>query len=240
MRLGLIASLMTGIMLSLACTASASSKRMFLEPSRTIVIAGPITDRLYEPVMKALGDVSKDHDIVDIIISSPGGSVVVGSLWIDYMHQLQANGIRFRCFVRDIAASMAFQLLLHCDERYATPHSFLLWHPVRIFMQGALTSEASAILATQLKAADDVALHDLRAYLKMQDEVLLYHFRNETLHQALGLMKLAPDFFDGVTNNVENLRPEKAALDTTGLGGFFGVNQIIYIHERFIQEGNVQ
>lgn len=222
-------------LLTASCSAKAapSSERVFLVPERTIVLAGPITDRLYAPVSEAMTKIVATHDVVDIILSSPGGSVIVGSLWIDQMEQLKANGVTFRCFVRDIAASMAFQLLLHCNERYSAPHAFLLWHPVRVFVQGVLTAEASATLAAQLADADSVALHDLRAALDMPEERLMWHFRNETLHQAMTLMRSAPKFFDAVTNNVEGLRPESPALDTTGMGGFFGINQVIYIHERF-------
>jgi hypothetical protein len=135
---------------------------------------------------------------------------------------------------------MAFQILLHCNERYSAPHAFLLWHPVRVFFQGPLTGEQASSLGIQLAVADEVALHDLRANVPMKDEDLLWHFYHETLHQGMTLMHSAPGFFKDVTNKIGNLFPEKVALDTSEYGGLFGVNQIIYIHERFLgkQEGN--
>jgi hypothetical protein len=211
-----------------------------LTPERTILIAGPISSKMYGPTIETMGKLAATGKDIDIIISSPGGEVIVGSLLIDYMEHLKLGGTKFRCVVRDVAASMAFQILLHCNERYSAPHAFLLWHPVRVFFQGPLTGEQASSLGIQLAVADEVALHDLRANVPMKDEDLLWHFYHETLHQGMTLMHSAPGFFKDVTNKIGNLFPEKVALDTSEYGGLFGVNQIIYIHERFLgkQEGN--
>jgi len=206
-----------------------------LVPERTILLAGPISSRMYGPTVETMGKLAATGDTIDMIISSPGGEVIAGSFIIDYMEHLKLGGTKFRCVVRDVAASMAFQILLHCNERYATPHSFVLWHPVRIFYQGPLTGEAASSLGVQLAIADEVALHDLRAYLTMPEQDMLWHFQHETLHQALTLMHSAPEFFKAVTNKVTNLHPEKVALDTSAFASFFGVNQLIYIHERFVK-----
>lgn len=208
-----------------------------LQPERTIVIGGVISDRMYAPTVEAMEKLAATGKTIDLVLSSPGGSVVAGSLLIDRMEQLKMQGIIFRCAVRDIAASMAFQILLHCNERYAAPHSFLLWHPVRVFVQDVVTGQAAQVLAVQLASADEVALHDLRAHLPIADVDLVWHFQNETLHQAFNLLMIAPGFFKEVTNKISNLRPKAPALDTTGIGGFFGQNQIIYIHERFLKKG---
>jgi ATP-dependent protease ClpP protease subunit len=219
----------------LAAPALAKGEVTF-RPERTILLGGAISDSVLGPVLETMDNLAKTDKEIDIIISSPGGSVIVGSLIIDRMEQLKSEGISFRCIVRDVAASMAFQLLLHCNERYATPHSFLLWHPVRIFMRGVLTADMSQNLLTQLQQADEVALHDLRAYLPMKESEILRHFRNETLHQAYNLLQTAPGFFNKVTNKVQGLYPEKPALNTSKLGGLFDFNQIVYIHERFISQ----
>lgn len=213
----------------------AKGGKVTLSPEKTIVLGGVISDSIYAPFSEALDKLAPEKK-VDMIISSPGGSVIVGSLIIDRMEQLKLEGVNFRCVVRDLAASMAFQILLHCNERYATPHSFLLWHPVRIFMQAVITADLSQSLMIQLKQADDVALHDLKASLPMPEEQIEWHFKNETLHQAYNLLNTAPSFFKGVTNNVENLRPAKPLLDTSALGNLFGLRQIVYIHERFIKK----
>lgn len=223
-----------------AAPAPAADK-LVLTPERTILMSGTINSKMYQPTIEMMGKLAGTGDSIDIIISSPGGEVIAGSLLIDYMEQLKLGGTKFRCVVRDVAASMAFQILLHCNERYATPHAYLLWHPVRIFFQGPLTGEQASSLGVQLAIADEVAIHDLRAYLPMTEEDVLWHFQHETLHQAFTLMHAAPGFFKGVTNDITNLRPEKPALDTSTFGSFFGSNQIIYIHERFFNvEGAVK
>lgn len=214
----------------------ATAAKLKLNPEHTIVIGGAISNRMYTPTVEAMDKLAKGKQI-DIILASPGGDVITGSLLIDKMEQLKLQGVNIRCVVRDVAASMAFQMLLHCSERYATPHSFLLWHPVRIFMQGVLTADMAEILSYQLASADEVALHDLKANLPMNEADILWHFKNETLHQAFNLLMTAPGFFKKVTNDIEGLHPAEPALDTTALGGFFGINQVIYIHERFLDRG---
>lgn len=223
--------------IALFTTAASAKEEVTLSPERTIVLGGVITDSIVRPMVETMTSLSKTGKEIDIIISSPGGSVIAGNLLVDRMVQLKNGGVKFRCFVRDLAASMAFQFLLFCDERYATPHAFLLWHPVRIFAQGVITAQNASNLATQLQQADEVALHDLRAHLAMSEADILMHFYNETLHQALNLQSTAPGFFTKVTNHVSNLYPAKPALDTSGFGSMFDYNQIVYIHEQFITKG---
>lgn len=225
------------LVLSLFAVTVSAKEKVTLTPERTIVLAGMISDSTVAPMIEALTALSKTGKDVDIIISSPGGSVIAGNLLVDRMLQLKNEGLKVRCVVRDLAASMAFQFLLFCDERYATPHSFLLWHPVRIFAQGIITGQLASNLAIQLQQADEVALHDLRAHLAMPEADILTHFYNETLHQAFNLQSTAPGFFKDVTNSIGNLYPEKPALDTSAFGGLFGYNQIVYIHEQFITQG---
>lgn len=225
------------LILSLFTIVASAKEGVVLNPERTIVLGGVITDGIVGPMTGAMVSLAKTGKEIDIIISSPGGSVIAGNMLVDRMVQLKGDGVKFRCFVRDLAASMAFQFLLFCDERYATPHAFLLWHPVRIFAQGVITAASASNLTTQLGQADEVALHDLRAHLSMPEEDLVRHFYNETLHQAYNLQQTAPGFFTKVTNSVSNLYPEKPALDTSSLGGLFGYNQIVYIHEQFLTQG---
>lgn len=225
------------LILSMFGTLGLAEDGVKLSPDRTIVLAGMISDSTIAPMMEAVNKLAKTGKSIDIIISSPGGSVIAGNLLVDRVVQLKNDGIKFRCVVRDLAASMAFQFLLFCDERYATPHSFLLWHPVRIFAQGIITAQLADNLATQLAQADEVALHDLRAHMSMPEADLVTHFYNETLHQAFNLESTAPGFFSKVTNKIENLYPEKPVLDTSAFGGLFGYNQIVYIHEQFLTKG---
>lgn len=210
-------------------------KPITLNPEKTIVLSGPIGEGTYLPMLNALNKLEKEGSI-DMIISSPGGSVAVGSLLIDRMEQLKERGVTFRCVVRDLAASMAFQILLHCNERYATPKAFLLWHPVRIFYQGVISPSVAGVLKIQLDLTEEVTVSDLKLHLPMPEKELMWHYNNETLHYSTGVQKLSPSFFDAVTNDIINLWPEKVVLDTAPLASPFNYNQIVYIHERFLGE----
>ena len=214
-----------------------------LQPERTIVIEGPITGGIVGPVLSTLDKlVAKDKEApVDVVISSPGGSLVAGYLIVDRMEALRAEGVRFRCLVRSVAASMAFQLLLHCDERYSTPHAFLLWHPVRVFYQGPLTADMSKVLGKQMSLSDKMIKDELYKFLPVAKPAIDWHFTNETLHHATQLDKLAPGFFVDVSSKVGNaFLDEGVALNTAKIGGFFlDQTTIQYIHEQFIKKVEV-
>lgn len=213
-----------------------------LNPSRTIVINGPITGSIVGPVSNAFDKLAKDKsEPIDLVIASPGGSVVAGYLLIDKMEALKNSGVKFRCTVRQVAASMAFQMLLHCDERNTTPFAFLLWHPVRIFFQGALTADAAKIAAAQLRDTDEIIRADLYANLPMKKSSIDWHFTNETLHHAKSMVTSCPGFFNYVGIGIGNLyNDDDVLLNTAELGGFsLQAGGMVYIHERFIGSNTI-
>lgn len=219
-------------------TALAKEPKVSLDPKRTIILEGPIGGEALEVVSYALDKLAKEKDKpIDLVITSPGGSILAGYLIIDKMDHLRAQGIKFRCFVHTIAASMAFQTLLHCDEKYATPHAILLWHPVRVFWRGALTQVEAANLVKGLETSNKVVLDDLKQNLNsISEENLMYHFYQETLHQAISMKDIAPDFFDYIGSDIGNLYETKVAASTAGISFLQQTNEIMYIHETFVGE----
>jgi ATP-dependent protease ClpP protease subunit len=230
--------------LSFVVPASAREKGVSINPDRTIAVVGPITGRtsfLMIDVLSAYAAASKEP--VDIIFDSPGGDLLTGYLVVDRMESLRRQGIKLRCFVRTIAASMAFQMMLHCDERYATPHAVVLWHPVRVFWMGPLTATDANIIGTQLASANEGILDDLRTHLNMPEEQLMWHYTQETLHQAASLAKLAPDFFAYVGYNIVNLydtedeaavTKQPATEEDDSADNTIKPGTIVYLHERFM------
>ena len=209
-----------------------------LNPERTIVISGPITGRIVDPVLKTLDKLSSDKSQpIDIVLSSPGGSLFAGYIIVDRIDALRADGVTVRCVVRSLAASMAFQMLLHCDERYATPHSLLLWHPVRVFYQGALTADLSKVAYIQMQLSDNMIRDELYANIPMKKSTIDWHFTNETLHHASQLHKSAKGFFKAVSSSIGNAFLDKGvALNTENIGGMFlDDTSIQYIHEQFVR-----
>jgi ATP-dependent protease ClpP protease subunit len=227
--------------LLLAVPASAWGKKAgpTIDLTRTIAVTGPITGRSsFAMIAHLSGLAAASKEPIDIIFDSPGGDLFTGYLVVDRMESLRRQGIKLRCFVRTIAASMAFQMLLHCDERYATPHAVVLWHPVRVFWMGPLTATDASILSTQLATANEGIIADLREHLQISEEQLLWHYTQETLHQAKALDKLAPGFFTYVGNSIVNLYNDEAAptaAEEASLEDSIKPGTIVYLHERFVQ-----
>lgn len=132
--------------------------------------------------------------VVDIIINSPGGVVLFGNVYINAMEMAKARGTTLRCFVTNLAASMAFQILAHCSERYALANSYLLWHPVRIAGQIELTPQLAVSVAKSLEITEDQLLRDLRKYFRVEDERFFYHYYQESFVPATELLELAPGY----------------------------------------------
>lgn len=163
--------------------------------SRSIIISGPI-DRNLDRVTNSMNTYAKQSkEPIDIIINSPGGSVITGFLFINHMNQVKAEGIKIRCFVPEIAASMAFQILLQCNEKYVLERSFLLWHRVRVMYGGMfgapLTAPDAAYLARELQKLDTYILNEL--YQELRDvnrRSIRHHFEKETLHLGKDLASM--------------------------------------------------
>lgn len=195
-RIITLASVVCGITVSIP--AMAASKPPVLDPTRTVVIEGAIgKGNVLQLIGPMLGMAAADRTRpVDIVISSPGGDIVTGFMFLNGMEQVRAEGVRLRCFVPTMAASMAFQILLHCDERYTLDHSFLLWHGVRIMADWPITAAGAADLARSLAKSDEVIVSELLGtlgrYMSAQD--IMYHFGQETLHVGEQLALMAPGF----------------------------------------------
>lgn len=87
-----------------------TTQRYYEETSATLDIPGPRT----------------------IYIDSLGGALDSGQNIIDMMEVEKAHGVRMVCIVKGEATSMAFNILTHCDARYATRKSRFLVHKAAI------------------------------------------------------------------------------------------------------------
>ena len=72
---------------------------------------------------------------VFVFISSYGGSVGAGEVFINAMEGLRARNQTITC-VADLAMSMAFIILQHCDNRYALSNSILMQHQMSFSLSG--------------------------------------------------------------------------------------------------------
>lgn len=169
-----------------------------IDPARTVVITGVIGKGNVLQLTPKLMELAKDKTRpIDMVISSPGGDMVTGFMFLNVMDNLRGDGVRFRCYIPTMAASMAFQILLHCDERYTLNHAFLLWHGVRIMsMSEPLTEEGADSLAKDFHKANEMILTDLYGILGkyMSKADIDYHYQHETMHVGYQLAKMAPGF----------------------------------------------
>ena len=188
-------------LLMIAVPASAETSRF--TPANTFVIGTEITGASIRPVMDKMLDALKEESAVkelNIIIHSPGGSVYAGSQMISVMEELKAGGVKINCYVPGLAASMAFQILVHCDTRTVLEGSALLWHRARVMLPGIfgaiITGPEAQALANDLEPTDNHILSEVNAVLQkdMSKEEILYHFNHETLHVGKNLCTAAPHF----------------------------------------------
>lgn len=202
-----------------------------LNKERAVAIEGPIGGgnilHLAPKMLSLAGDGTGEP--IDLVISSPGGKIVTGFLFINLMESIKARGTVIRCFVPTIAASMAFQILIHCDERYALSKSFLLWHRVRVVGGSApITAPLAALLAQDLERADRIILNEvLESMDDVSPDTLLGHFNNETLHFASDLAVLSPKFLT-VLEAVPDLLEFLVTTPRTGPVGRLRQGDIIY------------
>jgi ATP-dependent protease ClpP protease subunit len=130
---------------------------------------------------------------VNLLLNSPGGGVLEGSVYISAMEVAKTRGAEINCYVPLVAASMAFSILAHCDNRYALEGALFLWHPPRVVTGNyPLTPKDAAVLALDLAAVSKRMVKDLRKYLPIKTSTFYYHFNAETLHTAPELIALSP------------------------------------------------
>ncbi len=176
-------------------------------PKRTIYVTGVIAGNAIDIASKieSLSRTSTDEDI-DLIINSPGGSIVAGMQILSAMQVAQARGVNIRCFVPMLAASMAFAIYAQCDERYALPYTLLLWHPGKLSSNAPMTEDTTRYSAQRL-AAVEKELNTLEfEALGVSKEFFVYHYIHETLWTAKELVMYATKFAEIVDNfeGVEN------------------------------------
>ena len=166
-----------------------------VEADRLIYIDRPISQGTIRPVYKALEEMSyKSDKPISIVINSPGGEVVAGFSFVNLMSNVKARGIRIDCYVMDMAASMAFQILTQCSRRMALTNSFLLFHGVRVHYEGPLTVAQARAYAEDLARIDEIITSQLVDTLGISRDICDNHFENETLFSGTQLRRLSPDF----------------------------------------------
>lgn len=238
-------TLLMALVLVLAPLNAATASSLEVDKKNALVIEGPISGtnilHLGELLVQAA---AAGLPQVDLIINSPGGSIVTGFRFISMMDDARSRGMKIRCFVPEMAASMAFGILVHCDERHALSRSFLLWHRARVSVGGIfgspLTAPQALAIGRDLAAVDNLILEETLGALKEMDPAdVIHHFENETLHVGSNLHRMAPGFVTTHTyiRGLYDVLADEEVPRTKKSGGFFDMFQdgeIIYITPNLI------
>lgn len=195
-------SLVAGIMFTVGMMgASCAYPSVAVDSDKAVVIDGVIAQGNILPLGKDLLERAERGDKeVHMIINSPGGEVITGFLFLNMMEEAKSKGLKVTCFVPTVAASMAYQILLHCDERYTLEHAFLLWHRARVnvggFGSAPMTSTDLLTLGNDLLKMDNMIFSKVLSTMggEVSLKTLMYHFERETLHSGLNLSLMAPKF----------------------------------------------
>lgn len=185
-----------------------------LDTTRAVVINQPIMGNglaiLSEHLLKfAKKDPTKP---VTIIISSPGGSVTEGMRFIDVMEEIKLRGTKINCVVIYGAASMAFQILAHCDTRIALATSMFLWHQPAVFAQGVmLNPDTLENILLDLHATETLILSTLHR-LPIDEKALLFHYHRGTMHFSHQIETLMPGWL-----KIYDVIPGLLELDTDSI-----------------------
>lgn len=120
-------------------------KRLDLTSARVTYLTSEVNS---ESVNKVIGDIQEFNNSgsgpIYLILDSPGGSVIDGARLITAM---QASKSPIYAVDTGLAASMAFVILEHANQRLAVPRSVLMAHPASIGLmyQGELDKAVSRL-----------------------------------------------------------------------------------------------
>lgn len=173
---------------------------LVLDPQTTVRITGVVSSRIMGASRELL-DMSKSSDKLTLLINSPGGSVLAGLQFIDTMELLKSRGVTLRCVVPNLAASMAFIILAHCDERYTLPSAILLFHPAKVgcFMC-SMSAEELLYAGSRLQEMESYQDNDLINRLNVSKDFYFYHKVKETIWLAYVFQSKIPGFITVVSD----------------------------------------
>jgi ATP-dependent protease ClpP protease subunit len=140
---------------------------------------------------------------IDMFINSPGGAVLVGTTIIDSMLVARSRGVKFRCISSVLAASMAFIILAHCDERYVLPNTKLLFHPVSTSSSGRI--QELLISLDQIKDTEMAIMKFINDKMKLPWKKFHMHYFAETMWSGASLDKHTDHKFLKVVTSVKGI-----------------------------------
>lgn len=151
-----------------------------LDQKRLVEVIDVVDGSMIVDVAQRIDKLSQESNKpIDIVINSPGGSVLVGTSIVDSMTLAKNRGVTLRCFSGVLSASMAFIVLAHCDERYVLPNAKLLFHPVSTQGNGRL--QELIIQLEEIRRTELEVMRFLNSKMKLPLTDFHKHYFAETM-----------------------------------------------------------
>jgi len=178
------------------------------DAGRTIDIRGAIDGNILRSASLLEKLTVSDKSPVSLIINSPGGAVLPGIQFVSAMRIAKSRGVKLRCFVPVMAASMAMIIFNECNERYALDNALFLWHSIRIGLRGVYTPENLEIMQRQMTILQQDYNQLMIRNLRIPSEAFYYYYHNE--------MFLPATYLKGLSNQYLQI-----VRDAEGVAGMF-------------------
>lgn len=137
----------------------------------------------------------RGQESVDVFIDSPGGLVDAGNMLISVIERLKSEGTQVHCYAKT-AYSMAFQVFLHCSERFLYEDSTVMFHyaalafePNKFFKYHVLVQ-----IVNDMAKVRQQWLEEWRTYLKLPDSQLNGYAERDHVFNAPEFIRLTGDF----------------------------------------------
>lgn len=108
-----------------------------LTSDNVVTLRGPVTTSSVSDTIQRMISVTQTHNEVNLVLSTPGGSVVDGYQLVQVIDALAKQGKTVNC-IADVAISMGFVIFQSCPNRYVRPSSILMQHQMSFGISGPI------------------------------------------------------------------------------------------------------
>jgi ATP-dependent protease ClpP protease subunit len=194
------------LLIALAVSATASAGTLTFKPERTIRITTQIGGSSIA-IANKIANLSESPGDIDMLINSPGGNVFVMNIITAAMEMAQERGVKFNCVSTVGAASAAFTIFAHCDNRYAMAGTRLLFHPASVSGVSERLTEFKALeLYKELNKIDLALARYLLPVMGMDEAQFVIAFVTEKWWDGPELDAATKDDFMSIVTRVDGLK----------------------------------
>ncbi len=188
-----------------AAKPNKSVRVVTLDKKRTIKLLGPVDAGIVDQANKLMALIDESNKPVYLFINSPGGSVAAGEVFISAMEIAKKRGVTIHCVSSIYAASMAFNIMVHCNKRYALKSTMLLYHPVRAELSGTFTAMQLDLLVQDFHKTDIGFQERLHKSSGMPLELVRETYYSEKWWKASELVKFTREDWFVIVDDIHGV-----------------------------------